>query len=50
MVLYIRKCSEIANVKISSVESFCSTSQFLTHGNKTDTFVIMKKASTQKED
>ena len=35
--------------EISSAESFCSTSQFLTHGGSPDTFVIAK-ASTQKED
>ena len=31
-------------------ESFCSTSQFLTHGASVDSFVIAKASATQKED
>ena len=42
-----KRCSEVVEVEISSAESFCSTSQILTHSGTHDTFVIVN-ASTQK--
>ena len=41
--------SGVVEVETSSIESYCSTSQFLTHSDSPDTFIIAK-ASTQKED
>ena len=42
-----KRCSEVVEGEISSIESFCSTSQFLTRGGS---LYVIAKASAQKEE